>query len=129
MADKIVLADTSILIDYFRKAEKSNSLWVILYDKGYDIYISAITEYEVYSGATLAQLSFWENMLKETKVMPFDQAVVKIAVDINNNLKRKSKQIDLADLFIAATAITSNFPFVTLNRKHFDRIDGLKIIE
>ena len=37
--------------------------------------------------------------------------------------------IDLADLFIAATALTSNLPFSTLNKKHFERIEGLVIVE
>ena len=129
MADKIVLADTSILIDYFRKTEKINSEWVKFYDKGYNIYISAITEYEIFSGATQAQIPFWEDLLKETKVLSFDQAVVKTAIEINNNLKRKRKQIDLADLFIAATAITNNLEFATLNHKHFARIEELNIIQ
>lgn len=129
MADKIVLADTSILIDYFRKTEKSNSTLISLYDKGYDFCISAITEYEIYSGTVQGQINFWENLLKETKVLPFDQAVVKVAVDINSSLKRKRKQIDLADLFIAATAITNDLPFATLNKKHFERIDELNFVE
>jgi tRNA(fMet)-specific endonuclease VapC len=129
MADKIVLADTSILIDYFRKTEKSNSALVKLFQQGYDFCISAITEYEIYSGATESQLSFWEEILKQTKVLPFDQSVVKEAVNINNALKRKRKQIDLADLFIGATAVAKNLPFATLNRKHFERIDKLQIVE
>ena len=129
MADKIALADTSVLIDYFRKTDKSNSFWVTLYDSGYDFYISAITEYEIYTGATQGQMSFWENVLEEIKVLPFDQAVVRVALEINNNLKRKRKQINLADLFIAATAIANGLPFATLNKKHFERIDGLDIIK
>jgi predicted nucleic acid-binding protein len=48
---------------------------------------------------------------------------------VNSGLKRKRKQIDLADLFIAATAMTQNLSIATLNKKHFDRIDGLDIIE
>jgi predicted nucleic acid-binding protein len=44
-------------------------------------------------------------------------------------LKRKRKQIALADLFIAATAISNQLSFATLNRKHFDRIEELNIIE
>jgi len=44
-------------------------------------------------------------------------------------LKLKRKQIEIADLFIAATAVAHNFPFATLNRKHFDRIDRLNILE
>jgi tRNA(fMet)-specific endonuclease VapC len=49
-------------------------------------------------------------------------------VDINNALKRKRKQIDIADLFIAATALSNNLPFATLNLKHFERIDNLQIV-
>lgn len=128
MEVKIVLADISILIDYFRKTDKSNSMLVKLYQQGYDFCISAITEYEIYSGATQSQLGFWDDVLKNTKVLAFDQLSVKAAVDTNNNLKRKRKQIDLADLFIAATAIANDLPFATLNRKHFDRIDELQIV-
>jgi predicted nucleic acid-binding protein len=129
MANKIVLADTSILIDYFRKTEKSNSVLIKLFNQGYDFCISAVTEYEIYSGATPSQFSFWNEVLRNVKVLAFDQSVVKEAVNINTALKIKRKQIDLADLFIAATAIASNLPFATLNRKHFDRIDELQIIE
>ncbi len=129
MANKIVLADTSILIDLFRKSEKANSRFVQLALQGYQFQISAMTEYEVYSGATTAQLPFWDNLLDKVKVLPFDKDVVKLAVIINRQLKHKRKQIELADLFIAATAIANNLPFATLNRKHFDRIDNLNIIE
>lgn len=129
MADKIVLADTSILIDLFRKSEKANSRFVQLALEGYEFQISAITEYEVYSGATTIQLPFWDNLLQKIKVLPFDKDVVKVAVIINNQLKQKRKQNNIADLFIAATAIFGNLPFATLNRKHFDGIERLNIIE
>lgn len=129
MADKVILADTSILIDLFRKSEKSNSKFVQLALQGCQFQISAITRYEVYSGATTAQLQFWDDLLKKINVLPFDKDVVKQAVIINRQLKHKRKQIDLADLFIAATAITNNLPFATLNRKHFERIDLLVIVE
>ena len=129
MANKIVLADTSILIDLFRKSEKANSKFVQLALEGYEFQISAITEYEVYSGATKAQLPFWNELLQKVKVLPFDKDVVKMAVSINSRLKQKRKQIDLADLFIAATALANNLVFATLNKKHFARIDELQIIE
>lgn len=129
MANKVILADTSILIDYFRKTDKANSAWIALFDQGYDFSISAITHYEIYSGATAVQLSFWQNVLQRTKVLPFDEIVAQVAVQINNSLKQKRKQIAMADLFIAATAISNNLPLATLNRKHFDRIDQLTIVE
>ena len=30
MADKIILVDTSTLIDYYRKTDKENSVWIAL---------------------------------------------------------------------------------------------------
>ncbi|GAA4461482.1 hypothetical protein GCM10023189_37000 [Nibrella saemangeumensis] len=50
------------------------------------------------------------------------------AVHINGLLKKKRKQIDLADLFIAATAVAHNLPIATLNKKHFERIDILQLV-
>ena len=129
MADKIILTDTSILIDYFRKTDKYNSVLVSLFDNGYDFTISAITHYEIYSGTTANQFAFWKNLLQRTKVLAIDEIVAQAAVDINNELKKKRKQIAIADLFIAATAIAYSLPFATLNKKHFDRIDELIIVE
>jgi tRNA(fMet)-specific endonuclease VapC len=129
MADKIILVDTSILIDYYRKTDKENSAWIALVRQEYFFSISTVTKYEIYSGASQSQLTFWNNVLQAITVIPFDEISVDIAVTINSDLKRKRKQIDLADLFIAATAIAYNLPLATLNRKHFDRIDILNIID
>jgi len=54
MAEKIILADTSILIDFFRKTDKANSKLISLVREGYVFYISAITEYEIYSGPSFS---------------------------------------------------------------------------
>lgn len=129
MADKIILVDTSILIDYYRKTDKENSIWISLVRQGYSFAISAITKYEIYSGANPNQLAFWDGVLQAITVIPFDEVAVDTAVNLNNALKRKRKQIDLADLFIAATAVVHNLPLATFNRKHFDRIDTLNIVE
>ena len=93
--------------------------------EGYEFQISAITEYEIYSGANTAQLPFWNNLLQKVEVLAFDKNVLKYAVHINNQLRQKRKQIDLANLFIAPTANANNLPIATLNRKHFERIDTL----
>ncbi|MBS1745610.1 MAG: type II toxin-antitoxin system VapC family toxin [Bacteroidetes bacterium] len=125
MADKIILVDTSILIDLFRKTNKANSVLISLVRRGYLFSISAVTEYEIYTGAALGQVDFWNSFLENTIVLPFDKSVAKTAVEINRALKKKRKLIDTADLFIAATAVTNNLLFATLNRKHFERIEGL----
>ena len=129
MADKITLVDTSVLINYYRKTDKANSVWVKLVRQGYRFSISAVTKYEIYSGATQSQLDFWDNILQAVEVIPFDETCVDTAVGVNAALKRKRKQIGIADLFIAATALTRYLPIATINKSHFDRIDGLEIID
>jgi len=52
MADKIIMFDTSILIDFYRKTDKANSVWVALVKQGYSFTISSIIKYEIYLGAT-----------------------------------------------------------------------------
>ena len=129
MAVNIILIDTSILIDYFRKSDKANSRLISLIKRGYRFHISSITEYEIYAGSSSVQQSFWEQLLEKTEVVPFNKQTAKVAVEINSELKRKRKQIAIADLFIAATAISNGLPFATLNLKHFERIDNLLIVE
>jgi len=66
--------------------------------------------------------------LKTVEVLPFDKEVVKHAVLLTQQLKQKRKQIAFADLFIAATAVSNGLSLATLNKKHFERIEGLDVI-
>jgi tRNA(fMet)-specific endonuclease VapC len=129
MADKIILADTSILIEHFRKSIKANSKLVALYDRGYEFCISAVTEFEIYSGAPDQQTRYWHELLQDVRVLNFDSNAAGQAVKIYNKLKLISKQIDTADLFIAAIALSNNLAIATLNKKHFERVDGLILID
>lgn len=67
MADQLVLVDTSILIDLFRKTDKANAALIALVKQGYSYCISAVTEYEIYSGATLGKLTFGTHSLRKPK--------------------------------------------------------------
>lgn len=129
MAEKIILVDTSVLIDYFRKSDKEKAALVGLVKQGYTYCISSVTEYEIYRGALLGQIPFWDNLLQIIEVLPFDKAASRIAVDINAELRRKRKQIAIAYLFIAATAVANGLSLATLNKKHFDRIVELTLID
>ncbi len=128
MEKPIILVDTSILIDFYRKTNKENSVWIKLIRQGYRFAISTITKYEIYSGASEKQIQFWDEIFSIIEIIPFDEECVNSAVSINSKLKKKRKQIDIADLFIASTAITYNMPIATLNLSHFERIVELQII-
>ena len=119
--------DTTVLIDYYRKKDKTKTVFYKL-TQSYSLFmVSAITEYEIYIGnASAEQENFWNDFFQDITVLPFDSETDKIAVKIFHELKKKNKLIDIPDILIAATAVKSKFEFSTLNRKHFERIDALK---
>lgn len=79
-------------------------------------------------GAKEEKIQFWNDFFEKMIILPFNTETALIAATIDNELKKISKQIDLADLFIAATAISANIPCATLNKKHFERIEKLQLI-
>jgi predicted nucleic acid-binding protein len=126
MAKKLILVDTPVLIELFRKTNKENTTLISLVRQGYSFYISSIIEYEIYVGTTPTQSEFWNEFLEKIGILPFDKKVSKVAVEINKQLKRKRK---LIDLFIAAIAVANNLAFATLNKTHFENIDNLILID
>ena len=127
MADKSLMNDTGLLIDYFRKTDKHNARLVLLSQQFDQLAISSVTEFEIYNGATSSQLTFWNELLSEIIVLPFDSKAARIAAEIQQKLKKIRKTIEKADLSIAATAISNNLSLDTLNRKHFEIIDQLTL--
>ncbi len=127
MADKIIMVDTTILINYFRTKDKSKTRLVFLSDHFNYFCIASITEFEIFTGAPEAQLQFWEEMLQRFIIYPFDSSAARLAALIQQELKAKRKSIDKADLFIAATAVANNLMLDSLNRKDFEHIDRLTL--
>lgn len=56
----MILVDTSILIDYYRKTDKEKSVWIKLVRLGYAFAVSTVIKYEIYAGTTTNQLLFWK---------------------------------------------------------------------
>ena len=79
--------------------------------QGYVFYFSAITKLEIFPGATPAQLEFLNNVLQAITIILLDEPAVDKAVEINTDLKRKRKQLILADLIIASTPVFHKLPF------------------
>lgn len=128
MADKNLMVDTSLLIDYFRKTDKNNARLVTLFKNYRQLYISSITEFEVLNGAKQLHLDFWNGMLPRFTILDFDSKAARQAAAITEQLKSKRKTIDKPDLFIAATAVAHGLHFDTLNIKHFIHIDKLLML-
>lgn len=72
MANEKLMIDSSILIDYFRKTDKSKTKLVSHFKLYEQLYIYSVTEFEVLNGATESQTEFWEGMLTRLVVLNFD---------------------------------------------------------
>jgi len=88
MAQGTLMVDTSLFIDYFRKTDKSRTKLVQLSEQFDHLAMASVTEFELYSGATPAQLPFWNDLLQEILIVPFDSRAAHLAVDIQQALKK-----------------------------------------
>ena len=128
MADKRLMVDSSLLIDYFRKTDKSNARLLGHFRNYNALYISSVTEFEILNGAKQSHQEFLNGMLSKFIVLDFDSKAARQAALITEKLKAKRKSIDKPDLFIAATAIANGLTFDTLNIKHFTNIEELIMV-
>lgn len=123
-----MVADTGIFIEHLRSKNKlSTTLYKISENKS--LYISSVTLYELYMGATTeAKQRDVKLIIGNFTILPFTDVIATRAAMLYHHLRLSNKMIEFRDLFIAATCITHELPIVTLNKKHFDRIDELEII-
>ena len=61
-------------------------------------------------------------------ILPFTGNAAEKAGKIYISLRAENKVIEAKDLFIAATALSHDYPIMTLNVKHFDRIPNLNLL-
>jgi tRNA(fMet)-specific endonuclease VapC len=66
-------------------------------------------------------------LIKGFHILPFDRKAGIKAAEIYKLLKQQNKIIEFRDIFIAATCIVNNQSLITLNNKHFERIQELKL--
>lgn len=130
MAGELIILYTSILIDYFRKKNKSNTgFYYLVTTKRYAFAVSVITEYEVYVGAKEDQKRSLGCFFSRVSVLEFDSESAKQAVAIQRDLKRNNRMIAIPDLLIGATAKRRGLRVATKNAEHFKRISGLELVE
>ncbi|HEY2580514.1 MAG TPA: type II toxin-antitoxin system VapC family toxin [Mucilaginibacter sp.] len=123
-----MVIDTSIIIDHLRSKDKLTSKLYQLSDEP-ELCISAVSMYELYMGATSKDKEKDIKLVTESLIiLPFTNAVALQASKIYHQLKKKNELIEFRDIFIAATCMVNELPIATLNKKHFKRIEGLKIL-
>jgi len=122
-----VVIDACIFIKHWRSKNRANTLLTELLQHR-TAHVSAVAKYEVLIGADEREMDEWYQIFENITVLPFDDVAVDAARMIYRQLKQENKLIDISDILIAATAIAHDYPLATLNRKHFERIRGLRMV-
>lgn len=125
------LLDTDWLIDYL--SDRASAILFVKQLLPSELSISVITLAETYEGiytgrnpatAEADLLKF----LRNTNVLNITPEVARDWGRVQGNLRSAGRKMPPADLFIAATALTYDLTLVSRNRRHFDRVPGLKLI-
>jgi len=122
-----LVIDTSIFIEFLRAKVKTKTT---LYDipDNEPLFISSVTLYELLMGATTPEKHHdIDILLSGMEILTFDEDVAKRSAKIYSHLRKTNQMIEFRDIFIGATCIVNNQSLKTLNRKHFQRIDDLRL--
>ena len=123
-----ILIDACLFIEHFRSKNKEGILLTKLDEQSQTLYVSAIAKYEVLAGAHERDMSEWYHLFDNVIVLAFDDVTIDFARKFYRQLKQENRLIDTTDILIAATAMANDLPLATLNRNHFERIRGLRMI-
>jgi predicted nucleic acid-binding protein len=102
-----------------------------------EVAISVITVLELAHGVGRAdsqqrrnrRQQFVDDVLAGMPVQPVTVAIALRAGRLDAEMKAEGKSIALADLLIGATALELGYGVATANRRHFDQIPGLNVVQ
>ncbi len=118
MASRKVLADTSVLAEFLRKQNKENSILWKIKDNKTTVFVSSVTVFEIYFGATTPKHKKEADELFSTlEVINFSEKEAKKSAFVMNHLKSKNRMIEFRDVFIASCALANRLKIATINKK------------
>jgi tRNA(fMet)-specific endonuclease VapC len=120
------IADTDVLFDFLRGVGEAERI-VIELGTG-RLCTTAITAFELWAGSkSPQQVAAVESLLAAVTVLPLDGSSARRAGEVRRDLERGGRTIGMADSLIAGIALDHEAILITRNRKHYDRVPGLKL--
>lgn len=125
----MILADTDVLIDFLAGVGPAAGC-VAEFIRTDQLQTSAINCFELLSGAGEGKRSDRVRRLAAMlPVLPLERKAAECAAAVRRELERKGCPIGMGDSLIAGIALANELPLLTRNRKHFERIEGLRLID
>ncbi len=117
------LLDSSVLIDTLNGHNGRPQLFSQLSQQDILLACSAVNVTELYMGMRPGEEPRTEKFLRSLEFYPITWEVAQLAGDLFRKWRQKGQTLGLADVTIAAVALTHNLVLVTDNQKHFPMPD------
>lgn len=124
----LVVVDTDLVIDFLRGNGPGTSLVRELI-AGRRLRITAITAFELRVGADFLARRDDILRLARSRTFPLDPGSALRAGEVAASLRSAGQDIGMADCLQASICLKADLPFATRNRRHFDRIAGLRLVD
>jgi tRNA(fMet)-specific endonuclease VapC len=125
----VILADTDVLIDYLAGVQPI-AAQILRYVESDQLKTSAVTCFELLSGAAAgARGDAVRSLVAELDILPLDRDAAEHAAGVRRQLQAGGHSIGMGDSLIAGIALAHEAPLFSRNRKHFERVAGLKLVE
>ena len=124
-----MIIDSDLLIDYLRGWQPVRSRLQQISANG-QLQTTVINQFELLAGARQPkeELAVRE-LLATLDIISLDAEASGLAGKLRCDLLATGEDIGMADSLIAGIALARNLPLFTRNRKHFERVSNLKLIE
>ncbi|OBK24574.1 hypothetical protein A5634_02790 [Mycobacterium asiaticum] len=122
----LVVVDTDLIIDFLRGKGSGTTLVRALLIN-HQLRITAITAFELRVGADF--LARRDDILRlvRSRTFPLDPSSALRAGEVAATLRAAGQDIGLADCLQAGVCLNFDLPLATRNRKHFERVEGLRL--
>ncbi|MGA3258292.1 MAG: type II toxin-antitoxin system VapC family toxin [Bryobacteraceae bacterium] len=122
----MTIADTDVLIGYLAGKGEADAVERLLRHGA--LRTTVISRFELLSGAKNAkQLARLVQLLEAVPSLGLDDAAADAASEIRRSLERSGNPIGMADSLIAGIVTANGGTLLTRNRRHFERIPGMKL--
>jgi predicted nucleic acid-binding protein len=118
--------DTNAILYYLKDDSNAVSLLREIFAHDAPVYISAITELELFafSNLTTQEHGVIEKIVGTLSVIPVDSRIARLA-----SFVRREYRLKVPDSVIAATAIFTGSALVTRNTRDFKKVTGLSLLK
>jgi len=125
----MILADTDVLIDYLAGVQPVADQ-ILRHVETERLKTTAVSCFELLSGARQGKRGdAIRKLVSALDVLPLDRASAERAAWLRRELERIGQTIGMGDSLIAGIALANDLPLFTRNRKHFDRVPHLKLVD